>query len=144
MKSTILSHSVEVITLVFFAYSNQILAGIFKRICLDSLSPNNEHKNSLFPLTKSICFIIIFTNFQFLSVDKWEIYNDKNQGRYLHGGKALVTMTSARSSLSHQDLLCLPFCFIFWLISPFEIMDVSKFKDGQFIKPHFYWAGLVL
>ena len=43
---------------VFFTYSNQILAGIFKRICLDSLNPNNEHKNSLFPLAKSkICLI---------------------------------------------------------------------------------------
>ena len=48
MKSAILSHSMEVITLVFFAYSNQILAGIFKRIYLDSLNPNNEYKTSLF------------------------------------------------------------------------------------------------
>ena len=39
MKSAILSHYMAMITLVFFAYSNQILAGIFKRICLKSLTP---------------------------------------------------------------------------------------------------------
>ena len=32
MKSAILPHSMEVITLVFFAYSNQSLAGIFRRM----------------------------------------------------------------------------------------------------------------
>ena len=70
MKSTILSHWVEVITLVFFAYSNQILAGTFKRICLDSLNPNKGQKNTLFPLTKSNRFLNILTIFQVLSVDK--------------------------------------------------------------------------
>ena len=53
MKSVILSHLMEVITLVFFTYSNQILAGIFKRVCLDLLNQNTEQKNSLFPVTKS-------------------------------------------------------------------------------------------
>ena len=52
MKSAILSHSMAVIILGYFAYSSQSLAGIYKRICLDSLN-SNEHKNSLFPLTKS-------------------------------------------------------------------------------------------
>ena len=56
MKSAILCHAIEVITLVFFAYSNQIIAEIFKRICLESLNPNNEHKNSLVPPTKPIAF----------------------------------------------------------------------------------------
>ena len=42
MKSAILSPLVGVIILVFFAYSNQILAGIFKRVYFDSLNPNNE------------------------------------------------------------------------------------------------------
>ena len=65
----ILTDSVEVITLVFFTYSNQILAGIFKRICLDSLNPNNERKKSLFPLTKSNCFLHILL-FQVLSIHK--------------------------------------------------------------------------
>ena len=50
MKSAILSHSMKVITLVFFAENNQILVGIFKRICSDSLNTNNEHKNGLFSL----------------------------------------------------------------------------------------------
>ena len=71
MKSSILSHSMEVIiTLVFFAYSNQILAGIFKRICLESLNSSSENKNSLFLLTKSNYFINILTIFQVLSIDK--------------------------------------------------------------------------
>ena len=57
MKSIILSHSMEVVALDFFAYNYQILAGIFKRICLDSLNHNNEHKNNIFPLTKSNCIL---------------------------------------------------------------------------------------
>ena len=56
MKLAILSHSMGVIILVFFNYKYQFLAGIFKRICLDSLNFNNEYKNSLFPLTKNNCF----------------------------------------------------------------------------------------
>ena len=36
---------------------------------------------------------------------------------------------------SHQDQHCLPF----WLIFPFEIMEVSKFKDGRI---HFGNLGL--
>ena len=87
MKSAILSHSMEVKILVFFAYSTLILAWISKRICLDSLNPNNEHKNSLFPLTKSNCFLNIWTIFQVFSIYKWLTYNDKNQRRYLRGGK---------------------------------------------------------
>ena len=63
MKFAILSHSIELITLVFFANSNCILVGIFQRICLDSLNPTNEHKNSLFPLTKSNCVLNNFTIF---------------------------------------------------------------------------------
>ena len=43
MISAILSHSIEEITFVFFAYTKQILAEIFKRICLDSFNSNNEH-----------------------------------------------------------------------------------------------------
>ena len=60
MKAAILSHSMEVITLVFFVYSDHISARIFHRICLDSLNPKNEHKNSLFPLTKSKCLFFFF------------------------------------------------------------------------------------
>ena len=44
MESATLSHSMEAMTLVFFAYNNRILAGIFKRIYLDSLNPNNEQE----------------------------------------------------------------------------------------------------
>ena len=69
MKSTILFYSMEMITLVFFAYSIHILAGIFIRICLDSLNPNNGHTNSLFSFTKSNCFLNILTIFQVLSTD---------------------------------------------------------------------------
>ena len=75
MKSSILSHSLKVIIFVFIA-SNQILDGLFKRICVDSLNPNNEHMNSLFPLTKSNCFLNILTIFKVLSVDKWLTYNE--------------------------------------------------------------------
>ena len=32
---------------------------------------------------------------------------------------------------SHQDLHCLPFCFILWLISLVATMNVSKFKNGR-------------
>ena len=87
MKSAISSHSMEVITLVFFAHRNKVLGGIFKRMCLDSLNLYNEHKNSLFPLTESNCFLDILTIFQVLSIDKWCFYNDKNRGRYLREGK---------------------------------------------------------
>ena len=61
MKSAILSHSMKVITLVLFAENNQILVGIFKRICSDSLNTNNEHKNSLFPLrpNKNLCMFSV-------------------------------------------------------------------------------------
>ena len=62
MKSAILSHSMEMITLGFFAYSNQSLAE-FNRMCLDSINPNNEYKNSLFPLTKSNSFLNILAFF---------------------------------------------------------------------------------
>ena len=55
MKSANLYHSTEATTLVLFACINQMLAGIFKRICLDSLTPNNEHKSSLFLINKSNC-----------------------------------------------------------------------------------------
>ena len=48
MKSAILSHSMQVITLIFFAYGNQSFAGIFKTISLDSLNPNSDHKISIF------------------------------------------------------------------------------------------------
>ena len=69
MKSAILTHSVEGINLVFFAYSNQVFAGIFKRIDLDLLNPNNVRRNSLFPITNINCFLNIFTIFQVLSID---------------------------------------------------------------------------
>ena len=69
MKSAISSHSMEVITLVFFAHRNQILGGIFKRMCLDSANLYNEHKNGLFPLTESNCFLDILTIFQVLLID---------------------------------------------------------------------------
>ena len=32
---------------------------------------------------------------------------------------------------SRQDLHCLSFCFIFWLISPSEVIDVPKSKDSK-------------
>ena len=106
MKSAILSHSMEMITLDFFAYSNQSLAEIFNRMCLDSINPNNEYKNSLFPLTKSNSFLNILTFlFKFCLLIK-----DKSiqRGRYLHGGKTVATVTSARSSL-----YCLPLIYKF-------------------------------
>ena len=59
LKSYKIHHSVSFSGGDNLAYSNQILAGIFKRTCLDSLNSNNEHKNSLFPLTKSNCFLNI-------------------------------------------------------------------------------------
>ena len=36
---------------------------------------------------------------------------------------------TARHEPSHQALHCLPFCFIFWLISLVVTMDLSKFKN---------------
>ena len=38
---------------------------------------------------------------------------------------------TARYESSHLDLHCLLFCFILWLFSQFEIMDVSEFKDRR-------------
>ena len=87
MKSAILSYLMKVITLVFFACCNQILAGILKRICLDSLNLNNDHNDGLFPLNKSNCCINILTSFQVLSINEWLIYIAKNKGSYLCGRK---------------------------------------------------------
>ena len=75
------------------------LGGIFKRICLDALNPNNERKNSIFPLTKSNYFLNILIFFQVLSNDKSLIYNDKNRGSYLPGERTMAAVTLARSFL---------------------------------------------
>ena len=40
---------------------------------------------------------------------------------------------------SHLDLHCVPFCCIVQLIFPFEVMDVSIFKDGRV---HFGNSGM--
>ena len=50
---------------------------------------------------------------------------------------------TAHNEPSYQDLHCLPFCFVFWLTSPFAIMDLSNCNDG---KVHFIsseWKGLM-
>ena len=37
----------------------------------------------------------------------------------------------ARNKPSHQDLLCLPSCFLIFDWNPFASKDMSKFKDGR-------------
>ena len=56
-------------------------------------------RTAYFFLLKVIAFSNILTIFQVLSINKWLIYNDKNQGRYLQGGKTMAAVTSSRSSL---------------------------------------------
>ena len=132
MKSAILPHLMEVITLIFFAYNNQILAGMFKRICLDSINPNNELKNSVFPLTKSNCFLDILI-FQVLSIDKWLIYNDKTRGRYPSGGKTMAAVSSVCLSLYLDWLWVLP-----------NIFDQTILGKQCRSRAYIVWSGFTL
>ena len=45
--------------------------------------------------------------------------------------KSVDSDETAHIELSHQDLYCLPFGFVFWQAPLFALMDMSKFSDGE-------------
>ena len=65
-------------------------------------------------------FQISWQFFKFCRLTKWLIYKDENRGRNLRGGKTMVALTSARSSLCG-------FFFFFYFLYLFFIFFFNLF-----------------
>ena len=74
---------------------------------------------------------------------KWVMFSALQTKAYAVA-KSVDPDETAHNEPSHQDLHCLPFCFVFWLTFKYVKMDMSKFIEEKVHFINSWWKELIL